>query len=142
MNTLRRGTVEYRSKATARDLAFSFAKCLEANRTRFTDVEVRRSTRSKTEKWFVAFQPVSASRQAELVADQLKARETRAAEREYIFWTENGLIHCYSFNSGDIHVLRGRTCTCGDWEFRCRAAGLPCTHQIAYRNGLRDGSIS
>ncbi len=122
----------YRSKNMSLSLASSFARCIEANKTRFCDVAI--SPSKAAEKYFVTFRPVSTDRQGDLYEAQYNARADRAQVEglEYIFWPDAdnpGTDWCFNPLSGETYQVSLFECSCPDYQFRCKNAGLKCKHQ-------------
>ncbi len=141
------GQVVYRTKLVHDEArARRFAGCLAAN-ARFAGVEVVRSRRpgKKGVGWFVRFRPADAARVAALRKEQSRAREARAdAEGPgYRFvWDEGtGRYWCWS-PSGEVYETCEEECTCPDFVYRCRAAGISCKHQIALRQHQQESLVA
>jgi hypothetical protein len=140
------GTICYRSKCLPLSIAASFAKCVQANATRFCDVEIQKSDKSRSEKFFVTFRPVNPTRQADLYEAQYNARAERAQQEgsEYIFWkdTDNpGTDWCFNPVSGETYQVSTFSCSCPDYLFRCEKAGLLCKHQQARTLQFEAGTL-
>jgi hypothetical protein len=140
------GAIVYRTVLLPLAQAANFAKCLQANQTRFCDVEITPSARSKSEKFFVQFRPVSTDRQGALYQQQYDARKDRAAVEgaEYIFWkdTDNpGTDWCFNPVSGETYQVSTFECSCPDHQFRCKPAGLLCKHQQARTLQFEAGTL-
>jgi hypothetical protein len=132
------GTISYRTKLL-RDLQFAarFARCLRANATRFCDVEIVPSLKAKGDAWYVSFRPINRERQIEMLERQADARRQRAAEEglDYIFWADpdhTGSYWCFNPKSGETYEVSIFSCTCPDYEFRCKRAAIQCKHQQAW----------
>lgn len=140
------GVIRYRSKTMPLSLAASFARCLQANETRFCDVEITPAQRTKEEKFFVQFRPVNPDRQGDLYEAQYNARADRAQAEgmDYIFWADPDAPNTHwVFNplSGETYTLTPFSCSCPDYQFRCNAAGLKCKHQHALQVQADAGTL-
>lgn len=135
METLSRNGAHYRTKLMFAHAAIRFAKCLRANE-RFTGVSVCVSERSPG-KCYVSFLPASDPSGQRILDRQQGTREARAAVHghEYEFVPEEQGRYCYCLNvlSGEVYETDEHHCTCPDWEFRCRAAGIQCKHIVMLR---------
>jgi predicted nucleic acid-binding Zn finger protein len=124
--------------------ARSFARCLDCNTGRFQNVEIHRSERSRDEKFFITFQPVSASRLDALHSRQQEARQLRAEQQEFIFWQDPDCKHvywCFSVASGETYQVTIGDCSCPDYKFRCQIAGIQCKHMLAWSRQRRENAI-
>jgi predicted nucleic acid-binding Zn finger protein len=131
------GNIAYRTKNFP-DLsaAHRFVKCLGGN-SRFVDIEMQQS---RFGRYFVTFRPASEERQADLTALEQDKRNTRAIEKTFEFWRDpdnRRLYHCFSVASGETYQITPEDCTCPDWQYRCKKAGIRCKHEIALRMYLR-----
>jgi hypothetical protein len=145
------GRVTYRTSLFASlAKAQAFARCLQSNTGRFEHSMVHESQTSKTSKWFVTFEPTLASRKDAIHAGQQEARQARAEEQEFIFWpdpdrlTANGtpmFWWCFSVASGETYEVSIGDCSCPDYQFRCRNAGMNCKHQLAWSSQRATGII-
>jgi len=135
--------ITYRSKCLTEPKAQRFARCLEAN-ARFSDITLCRSNRAKSDTcWFVSFRPVSEERQAQMFSKQQMSREERAlTEGSAYVWAldkDAGRAFWWLMSaSGEVYELdlRGRSCSCPDYVYRCQGNGLECKHSQALRHGL------
>lgn len=143
MQSLTHRGLVYRTKLLTTDQAWRFATCLKAN-SRFTDVLMVHSSRATgPRRYYVAYRPSNPDRQAELTAHQQQSREERAlAEGSGYTWVRDGnaarpFFWCLS-TSGEVYEVdpKGGTCSCPDFECRCRRAGISCKHLLALQNGL------
>lgn len=136
-----RGELTMRTKLMAFEAATRFARCLSAN-VRFAAVAIETSSRAKGEKrHFVTFLPASRERLEALAQRQQDARTERAFVQEFTFCadrdTERLFWWCYSHESGETYETTEQSCSCPDAEYRCRANGLRCKHQIALSQAIR-----
>jgi hypothetical protein len=122
-----------------------FAACLTANE-RFTAVSVAKSDRAKGSKQhFVSFQPASEFAQNQMLAREIDKRQGKADDegRDYLIVLDKNLgrvfAHCYNPISQETHELDLNGCSCGDWTYRGRAAGVPCKHMRTLESRLRTG---
>jgi len=127
-----------------RPAADRFAACLAAN-PRFTEVHVGESnrTRSDTVRFFVASQPASDQRYAELVrgAQDQRLRTALSEGDGYAFClnTDSGrpFFYCFNPKSGEVHETTHHNCSCPDYHYRCRnVPGMRCKHILALLNGM------
>ena len=128
------GAIVYRSKNMPLSLASGFARCIEANASRFCDVAIVPS--KAAEKYFVQFRPVNRERQGDLYEAQYNARADRAQAEgsDYIFWPDAdnpGTDWCFNPLSGETYQVSLFDCTCADHVYRCAPAGLVCKHRHA-----------
>jgi predicted nucleic acid-binding Zn finger protein len=143
MLTLSSAGAGYRTKLMDRPTADRFAACLQAN-PRFTDVAVCESGRTQNPevRWFVAYAPASETRQAALASSEQHKRLQTSLEEgsSYVFCLDQDgarpFFYCLNPRSGEVYEVTERTCTCPDFHYRCRHAGLHCKHQLALLNGL------
>lgn len=141
------GTIVYRTALMERSRAFGFARCLNGNAGRFSDVEVLRSERAKgCTSWFVRFRPARRERQGLLLQREWDKRAARAEEEggEYIFWPDPdsaGDYWCFNPKSGETYQVNCFRCTCPDFHYRCNRAGIQCKHQQAWELQSRAGRI-
>lgn len=130
------GRISYRTSLfPVQAKAQSFARCLTANDTRFEHVMIHASERSKWPKWFVTFEPKAEARKDAIHSAQQDNRAQRAAEGEFIFWPDGDKVSvywCFSVASGETYEVTLFDCTCADYEFRCRRAGIQCKHMLAW----------
>ncbi len=134
--TILRGEIGYRTTAMLPEAAQAFARCITANATRFCNVQLCVSLNTKVEKLFVRFQPVSADRQETIRHEQQEARAERALEQPFMFWKDPDnrmMTWCFSVSSGETYQVTPRDCTCPDFIYRCKDAGIKCKHMIAQR---------
>lgn len=139
------GAVVYRTKTMQLAQAAAFAKCLQANADRFMGVEIVEA-RTKVEQYFVAFQPVSRERQADMYEGQFNARKERAEVEltTFIFWKDPdrmGVYWCFSEGSGNTYELTTFDCDCPDATFRAARAGLVCKHRHALQMQIDAGMV-
>lgn len=143
MLLLSRNGAQYQTKAMDHEQAYRFACCLRAN-PRFDGVmlyeEPRPRNPRKTHR--VVYHPRNEARLAELLARAQGERTVRAVseghgyvfaletEKERPFW------YCFNPKSGDVWEVCDLGCTCPDWEYRGRSAGLDCKHMVALKAGL------
>lgn len=140
------GAICFRSKIMPLSLASSFAKCIEANASRFTDVSITPAKRTKEEKYFVQFRPVSADRQGAMYEAEYSARAERAQSEgaDYIFWPDAdnpGTDWCFNPISGETYQVSLFDCTCADHVYRCNKAGLVCKHRHARQMQADAGTL-
>jgi hypothetical protein len=131
------GTICFRTKNLPLSIAANFARCIEANKTRFCDVAIT-PAKTKEEKYFVQFRPVSADRQGAMYEAQYNARIERAQAEgmDYIFWQDPDFPNshwCFNPTSGETYQVTPFSCTCADYTYRCDRAGLKCKHQQAFQ---------
>lgn len=132
------GRIFFRTKLLSAEQAQRFAACLTANATRFCDVEWLLSEKAKGERaYFVQFRPVNADRQWEQIARQQDARRLRAMEEGacYVFVLDmdssSPFYWTYNPRSGETYQTDAGSCSCPDFEFRCKKlthAALYCKH--------------
>src|SRR5689334_10791664 len=73
------GKIFFRTRLLAFEQAKRFAACLQANSTRFCDVDFLLSEKATTERaYFVQFRPLNIDRQWEQIERQQQARRERA----------------------------------------------------------------
>jgi hypothetical protein len=138
------GAVAYRTKLFRDDAqAARFARCLNAN-SRFRDVAIVENVRAGSGS-YITFRPVNEERQKDLYMNQHTARLIRGYEQmaNYLFVQDSdqvGLWWCYNLVNEEVYQVTAFDCTCPDYQFRCRRAGLQCKHQHARQaqadNGL------
>jgi hypothetical protein len=140
------GMISFRTRCMELERAARFARCLSANETRFTDVEIRESKKARgAARWFVCYQPANPRRQAAMLSRQQDLQEQRAAEREYtvVRDPDHDYLHVFSHHSGDTHEvsLAGASCTCGHFTYRLRGTGVLCSHLVAAADATRRGEV-
>lgn len=137
-STTNKSGVHYRTRLLTEPRARSFAAALAANPA-FTLMDVETSPRAKGEaRFFVTFRPANAARQQDLQRRQQDTRQARAEAQgsEYLWCPDRGFLWCLS-TSGEVYeVTPGRSCTCGDFVYRCQGAGLQCKHLLSIDAGL------
>lgn len=147
----RDGFFAYRTKLLTFDAAQTFALCVRANLTRFTNVNVEHSNTARGERaWFVTFQPVSGDRMAD-VADREQASRIQAADREgaaYLFLLDvdspRPFYRVYNPTSGETYELDSSSCSCPDFQYRCNRVpgfGLKCKHQVEMQRRFGAGEL-
>ena len=129
----------FRTKLMEQSQAERFARCLRAN-PRFANVELVTSKAAKSERnVFVAFEPASEERQAELLGQVQGEREVRAATegQHYVFCldTSRRFFWVYNPKSQETYEVTPESCSCADHVYRCRAQGLKCKHSLALIHG-------
>lgn len=144
MEILSQNGGQFRTKLLTRDQASRFAKCLTAN-ARFGAAEVCESTRAKSpdRRFFVAFAPSNPERREAILTRQQDARTERALGEgsEYVWMQDKDGGRAFLWllsTSGEVYEVDpgGRSCSCPDFTYRCRPAGLRCKHLIALSAGL------
>jgi hypothetical protein len=127
------GTISYRTKPMPLHKARAFARCVDSN-PRFVDVTIREA-RTRELCYFVAFRPASVDRCADMWQGQYDTRAGRAEEEgaAYVWLSdESGRFDwCFNPKSGETYEVSLFDCTCPDYFFRCRKAGLSCKHMQA-----------
>ncbi len=128
----------YRTKLMAQDRAERFARCLSGN-PRFVNVAVTESSRARgAAKWFVAYQPASEERQAELRQDaqDTRAERAQAQAENYLFVLDDTgrYFHCLNVTSGEVYETTEHSCSCPDATYGCRPAGIHCKHTTLLRS--------
>jgi hypothetical protein len=135
MDSISRDGAGFRTRLLDRTQADRFAQCLRGN-PRFTRVDVQESARAKdpTVRFFVAFAPASAERQAAIFHRAQDARETRGEEQAdgyEVFRDPSGrFFWVWNVRSGDVYeVTLRRDCTCPDSHHRTQhLPGAFCKH--------------
>jgi predicted nucleic acid-binding Zn finger protein len=137
------GECYYRTRPISRSRAFSFAKCLDANR-RFTRVSVVRAISGSG--WHVIYQPASQKARHRLYLVQYRARELRAAAEgaayRFSLAVDAGfpVYRCRSA-SGRVYEVTQASCSCPDFQKRGQRSGVPCKHLHAYRSAVAGGAL-
>jgi len=132
---LQGGSLAYRTTLLPLDRAAAFAKMIDANASRFADVEIIRSDRARTEKYFVQFRPVNRERQQDMYTREWDKNQKRADEQgqDFIYFlnTDNPTV-TFVFNphSGETWEMFGGHCQCPHKQFRLNAASLSCKHEL------------
>ena len=145
------GRIFMRTKLLVIEQAQRFAACLQANETRFCDVEWMLSEKAKGDRaYFVQFRPKSRDRQWDQYQRQNDARHIRAIEEGacYVFALD---IDCsrpfyWIFNpkSGETYQSDSMTCSCPDFEYRCKKIagyGVVCKHIQALLHAYTLGEV-
>lgn len=134
MEILSRSGAQYRTRLLTQEHAEQFAACLRAN-VLFDGVMVYESPRAKGDRrWFVVYHPSDpAACEAILTRQQQqRAEKARVEADEYLivpnddrrfFWVQSA--------SGKVYEVTDFSCSCPDYEHRCRQAGIRCKHQVA-----------
>ena len=135
---LSNGSIVYRTALLPIGRAYCFAKCLRGN-SRFEEVETFESLASPG-RYFITFRPSSFDRQISLISNEHNARMERAQTEgmNYMFWPDPdciGSTWCFNPKSGETYQVSKAECTCPDFEFRCKPAGLYCKHMITLESG-------
>lgn len=114
-----------------------FAKCLRANRA-FGNAFVAESHTAKSDRrFYVAYHPSNPERCAELLDGERGKREVKALTEGhgYLFLKSEDAEFWFCLStSGEVYEVHPLGCTCPDWEFRARGAGIPCKHVLALIN--------
>jgi len=146
MTILTQNGAGHRTERLTRERADRFAKCLQAN-PRFDGVTVVENPNAKGERrFYVTWIPASNARQQDLrelhAAIQIGRGEcqwmnyvvtaTETAGRYDVENQQNGETY-----QVQLHAAVGNTCTCPQWEARCRPAGIDCKHCEVVRIHLR-----
>jgi hypothetical protein len=139
------GKLSFRTRCMDIERAGRFARCLLANATRFTEVEICESKRARgEERWFVCFLPISLARQAAMVDRQQRAREVRAATQTFtvVADPDADFLHVYSHHSQETYEVSipAATCSCPDQHYR-GGANLVCKHLLAAADAVRRGDV-
>jgi predicted nucleic acid-binding Zn finger protein len=146
MDALTQGRVHYRSGLLEQEEAEDFAAYLR-KRPEFTDVTLRENVKTKADnpkRWVVYYQPAHQTRQAELLAKEVRARLTRALkEGESYVWHLDRTHPLRPFwrvqtTKGSTYEIgpHGEDCTCEDYVMRCKRADIPCKHLLAFGMAL------
>jgi len=121
--------LSYRSRLMTARRAEAFARCLRANR-RFRAVTVERSPLAAgPAAWLVRWHPVSPARCRDL---RRRAQEQRAARAPGL--QVSGGPEWFTVTNpetGAVYYVTAYSCTCPDFEYRCRESGLACKHIAA-----------
>lgn len=134
--TITKDGVFYRTKLFRNfQKADAFKKCLTAN-PGFTGVSIEDGANTKGPAWFIQFRPAGRDRQVDMLEREMDKRALRAETEgmNYVFVRDADkpyLLWCYNPKSGEVYEVTTFDCSCPDYEFRCRAAGLKCKHQQA-----------
>lgn len=142
------GEVVYRTRLMPYERAQAFALCLRRNGARFANVDLVHSDRATgSASWFVTSQPVNEDRRVGLV-DSVQAQRADRADKEgrhYVFAADPDarapFYWCLNPLTGETYEVTGHSCTCPDWEYRCRRAALRCKHILALTWRLQAGEI-
>jgi hypothetical protein len=134
MEILSRHGAQYRTKLLAEAHAQQFASCLRANAL-FSGVMVYESERAKhpERRFFVVYHPSDSDACAAILQRQQERRaaQARAEAGDYLivpnvdrrfFWVQSA--------SGEVYEVTDFSCSCPDYEFRCREASIRCKHQL------------
>ena len=135
---------QFRTKCLPLARAASFARCLQAN-PNFGAVTIEESARAKGEaRWFVAYVPTNPERIASVLADQQDKRQAKASTEgacyEFVADESGRFFWCLS-TSGEVYEVTRHSCSCPDFEHRCRHAGLACKHMLAHRTAALVGEF-
>lgn len=145
------GYFAYQSKRLTIEQAQSFAACVSANSTRFTNVQTVHDPKAKGARcWRVVFQPVGRNAMAAIGERENHSRLTRAEQEgvDYIYLLDVSAPqpHYRVFNphSGETYELDSSTCTCPDFQYRCGKVpgfGLYCKHQHEMARRFTTGEL-
>ncbi len=145
------GRIFFRTKLLAFEQAQRFALCLQANTTRFCDVDFLLSEKAMGEcAYFVQFRPVNEDRQWEQIERQQSARLFRALEEGacYVFALDidgpRPFYWCFNPKSGETYQTDSGSCTCPDFHYRCKKleyAALYCKHIHALLHAFEIGEL-
>lgn len=139
MEMLSKHGCQYRTRLMLHNQAERFARCLR-NNPAFGNAFVSESaTATSDRRFFVAYHPANPKRLAELLDRQQAKREVKALTEGhgYLFVLDDtGAFHWCLSTSGECYEVSEAGCSCPDAEYRCRAAGIQCKHQIALKAGV------
>lgn len=126
------GSIVYRTKNLPLDRAAAFARCIEANASRFRDVQICEAS-TAVPSFYVAFRPTSAKRQGDLYEQEWNVRKERAETEgeNYLFFRDadkQGVTWVFNPISGETYEVTPFGCTCPDYYYRCEKAALHCKH--------------
>jgi hypothetical protein len=126
---------QYRTRLMTQEHAEQFAACLRAN-SLFDGVMVYESPTAKTERrHYVVYHPSDPDACAAILQrqQQKRADKARAEAQDYLFVRDDqtGRFYWCMSASGEVYEVTDFSCTCPDFEYRCREAGVHCKHQVA-----------
>jgi hypothetical protein len=134
---LENGEIFYRTRNLLLDAAARFARCLDANTTRFCRVEIVRNPKAKSDAcWFVQFSSVNPDRVKDMYASMEDARQHRAETEglDYVIVHNDdnpGTFFVFNPLSGETYEGTTRDCGCSDYAYRMRSIGSICKHSRA-----------
>lgn len=144
MEMLSKNGAQYRTKLMTQAHAESFAAALRAN-AQWEGVMVSESPRANGERrFFVVYHSADPQQRAALLERQEGRRAARAEaeldqylivpdEGRRFFWVQSA--------SGEVYEVTRFDCTCPDYEYRCREAGIRCKHQFAVEAATEQGEV-
>ena len=137
------GNIMYRTKLLKSEaVAKAFASCLKAN-GKFGTSEVVESNRTKKPQYFVQYMPSNPKRRSFLREVQISEREVRAGSEESRYdWSKEGKVWRCVSATGGVYEVSNNTCTCPDFENRCKPLNIKCKHINALDIFKKEGGLA
>ena len=141
----------YRTKLMPYPQASRFARCLQANGSRFFNVQVVEQPKARGARdHFVTFSPRSVDSRLRMADEQQekRANTARAQGADYIFCLDTDgsrpFYRVFNPHSGETYELAGGACSCPDFVYRLSKApwtGVTCKHNVELARRCDSGEL-